>query len=183
MTKPINWIPEREQHDAVLKQIEEPKVGYRCWRINALGIIARKLKIPKKVYVADAERINILYSFDGADSQFTEEDLMAAISSYYAPDYLSYRKVLLEKLADINLRPLDKPKKRTPLAKVLRPWIQAHPYATQKEAKSDPDLKISHRTIAEHWKECGGLSPKERVVRWFDDHPDATVQMCITEDA
>lgn len=100
MTKPINWIPEGEQYDAVLKQIEELKVGYRYWRIYSLGIIARKLKIPKDVYVADAERINILYSFDSTDSQFTEEDLMAAISSYDDPDYLSYRKVLLEKLLE-----------------------------------------------------------------------------------
>lgn len=103
MPKTQNWIPERNQYDSVIKQIEEPKVGLRYWRIYALGIIARKLDIPKETFVADAEKVFEIYASDGESSPFSEEDLEAAIRSYDDPDALAYRKALLEKLAGITL--------------------------------------------------------------------------------
>ena len=181
MGKTENWIPQREQYDFVMKQIEEPKVGLRYWRIYALGIIARKLDMPKETFVADAEKIFDIYASDGDSSPFSEEDLMAAIKSYDDPDALSYRKVLLEKLAGISLQQLPRHKERETLAAVLRLWIEDHPYAKIADAVSDPSLGISRRTITEHWKECGGLSPAERMEKWFNDHPDATVRMCMDE--
>lgn len=70
---------------------------------------------------------------------------------------------------------------RKSLAPKLNEWLQEHPYAKIADAVSDPSLGISRRTITEHWKECGGLSPAERMEKWFDDHPDATVRMCMEE--
>lgn len=181
MGKTENWIPQREQYDVVIKQMEEPKEGLRYWRIYALGIIARKLDIPKETFVADAEKIFDIYASDGVGSPFTQEDLSAAVKSYDDPDALSYRKVLLEKLAGISLQQLPRHKERKTLAAVLRLWIEDHPYAKIADAVSDPSLGISRRTITEYWKECGGLSPAERMEKWYDDHPDASVRMCMEE--